>query len=69
MFKVFLEGRRNKLPKVLRNTFSTYDEARAAVRRHLIMLWKRNSVGRTPHDSRNRTMTIGKYGYSISAVQ
>ena len=64
-----------KLPKVLKNTFSSYDEARNAIRK-----WLRSRLGaagwvdlsyRSVREWDNRTVNIGKYGFGVvrSSVQ
>jgi len=67
MYKV--KRSKGGVPSVLRNkTFKTYDEARKAVRAWLYALFKKQPKLRRSIDVRNRTATIGLYGFSISAT-
>ena len=66
MYKINRTG--NKVPKVLKNVFPTYDEARKAIRKWLYSYFKRYPGVRTIVDCTNRTATIGQYGFSIKYV-
>jgi hypothetical protein len=66
MYKVTRKGK--TLPASLRKTFKSYDEARKAVRAWLYALFKKQPKLRRTIDVRNRTATIGLYGFSIGTI-
>ena len=67
MYKV--KRSKGGVPSVLSNkTFKTYNEARKAVRAWLYALFKKQPKLRRSIDVRNRTATIGLYGFSISTT-
>lgn len=67
MYKVVRKNK--KLPKVLKNTFSSYDEARNAIRKwlrtQLAMRGFVNLAYRTADEWSNRTVNIGKFGFTV----
>ena len=66
MYTIKRKGK--KVPKVLKNTFNSYDEARNAVRKWLRSNTLKDTSARDWIDVINRTVTISFYGFSISKV-
>lgn len=70
MYKVVRKSK--KLPDVLKNVFSSYDAARTAVRKWILYrLYLRGFVNkryRSETEWFNRTVNIGKFGFSITRV-
>lgn len=67
MYTITRKGK--ALPTILKNkTFKTYDQARKAVRAWLYAMFKKQPKLRKTIDVRNRTATIGLYGFAISSL-
>lgn len=66
MYKIIRPG--TKLPKALKNTFASYDKARQAIRKWIILQCKRGAKMRSYGDKLNRTVTIGRYGFGVAAA-
>jgi hypothetical protein len=54
-----------KLPKVLKNTFSSYDEARSAIKRWLTSRFKQGAMIKGSMEYNTRTWFIGQHGFSV----
>lgn len=63
MYKIVREGKR--VPKNLTALFESYDVARQAVRKWLLQQVHKGVLEDNETDAFNRTISIGKYGFSI----
>jgi len=54
-----------KVPKALMMEFPSYDKARQAIRKWVLKQIYMNRLPDNYTDLRNRTVTIGNYGFSI----
>jgi hypothetical protein len=62
---MYIIKRNKSVPKVLKNAkFSTYDEARKAIRAWLYAQFKKG-MARYSTDTIHHSATIGRYGFSI----
>jgi hypothetical protein len=66
MYKIKRKGQ--KVPKVLKNMFDSYDAARIAIRKWLLVQMEKGRYQRTDTDLRNRTVSIGRYGFSVTST-
>jgi len=67
MYKIVRKDK--KVPVALKNkAYQSYEKARSNIRSWIIKQIEKGRYQRTDNDLRNRTITIGNYGFSVTSI-